>query len=212
MAPVSTAAPHSKITPIRFVVPLNPMKQFSFAIVGLAVLFYLLLVWYVITHGEIFGRDAFARNVVLSALVIVGGPIPSFVLHLTGKGASFKLAGPRVAFAVSGGYAIMIFTLWWTKPDDAEALQLVELHEMTADIPYTVDLTDPVVFGDGVSVEGMSKERSQKAFLKCRFSPDAKQATVTFTVRANNIPYKGTLVVSRGAPETIGQYSVKRGL
>ena len=82
------------------------------------------------------------------------------------------------------GYALTIFALWWTKPKPEVFIQLVELHEKTADLAYDVDLTDSYAEGDSVTFEGIKKENSHKVFLKCRFDPDAKKATISFTVRA----------------------------
>lgn len=189
------------------------MKLVSCIVGAVAVLFYISLVTYVVLHGDTLEQSNFATNVVFSALIVCGGPIASFMLNLMGDRANLKFSGKRYAFTVGGGYAVVFVAVLLTKPKVTEVIQLVELHEKTGDIPYSIDLADPVVYGDDVIVEGMSKEKSQKAFLKCRFGPNAKKATIVFTVRANNIPYQGSLDVLRGGrPETVGQYIVKRAL
>jgi hypothetical protein len=170
---------------------------------------FVVLVWYVLQSPDQLDHSDTLRNVVLAAMIILGGSIPSFVLHLFGDKANFKFSSAGFSFFVGGGYALTIFALWWTKPKPEVFIQLVELHEKTADLAYDVDLTDSYAEGDSVTFEGIKKENSHKVFLKCRFDPDAKKATISFTVRAANIPYHGTLVVTRDAkPETIGRYTV----
>ena len=170
---------------------------------------FVFLVLYVLNSPDQLDHSDTLKHVVLAAMVILGGSIPSFILHLFSAKASFNISSSAFSFFVGGGYALTIFALWWTKPETDVLIQLVELHEKTADLPYDVDLTDSYAEGDSVTIEGIKKENSRKVFLKCRFDPGAKKATISFTVRASNIPYRGTLVVTRDAkPETIGRYSV----
>lgn len=140
--------------------------------------------------------------------IVFGGAIISTVLYLLGGSGEFKIAGVKLV----GGYAVVAFICYFFKPSPEDFTQIVTLHDKPrkVPIPYTVDLTDPLVEGDQVVVKGARKADSNKPCLVCRFKPGAKTALVTFTVRANAIPFNASVKVSRSAgPEADCSYDIE---